>query len=160
VIAKQPHLKVQRHGSPETFPVAIVHVDEDRDLALLKFVDAHPADLPKFEVAAESAKREDQVVLLGYPNNGPAISSSIEKGAVTGHYVRFGQPRHSISCTIYKGNSGGPVLDRNFRLIGVAANGKSKLDPIGSELFGVIPTSVLADFLEGVPKAIAVDSQA
>jgi hypothetical protein len=45
-------------------------------------------------------------------------------------------------------------------LIGVAANGKSKLDPIGSELFGVIPTSVLADFLEGVPKAIAVDSQA
>ena len=107
-----------------------------------------PSPLPHFELATVPAEQEDQIVLMGYPNNGVAVSSSIEKGAVTGHYTRFGQARHLITCTIYQGNSGGPLLDRNFRLVGIAANGIAKEEPKPANLHGVIPISVLADFLQ------------
>ena len=151
VVMGQKELRVGRQGMPDKYQVHVVCMDEDRDLALLAFAKPSSVQIPRFEMAAEAAKKEDQVVLMGYPTIGPAISSSIEKGALTGNYVRFGQPRHSISCTIYQGNSGGPVLDRNYRLIGIASNGKSKLDKKGDELYGVIPSSILADFLAHIP---------
>jgi V8-like Glu-specific endopeptidase len=90
-----------------------------------------------------SVAREDQIVLLGYPTVGPAVSYIIERGAVTREYTRFGQHRYSVSCTILHGNSGGPILDRNYRLIGIAANGKSRLAKKGDELYGVIPVASL-----------------
>jgi RNA-directed DNA polymerase len=152
VVINQKNIVVSRQGDLNKNPVAVVHIDEDRDLALLAFSNPPVSAIPRFEVAAEAARKGDQVILMGYPTCGPAISSSMEKGAVTGHYVRFGQARHSISCTILQGSSGGPVLDRNYRLIGVAANGKSKLDKKGDELYGVIPITALAEFLVAVPK--------
>jgi RNA-directed DNA polymerase len=147
VVAKQAQLTMHRQGDTQKYPVSVVYIDEDRDLALLAFSGVKPANSSIFEMASVHARKEDQIVLMGYPTTGPAVSSLIEKGAVTALYTRFGQARLSVSCTIFKGNSGGPVLDRNFRLIGVAANGPSKLDPKGTELSGVIPISVLADFL-------------
>ena len=151
VVAGEGPYYVQRHGQSEEFPVIVVHSDEDRDLALLKFEGQFPNPLPHFELAKVAADKEDQIVLMGYPNNGVAVSSSMEKGAVTGHYTRFGQARHLITCTIYQGNSGGPLLDRNFRLVGIAANGIAKEEPKPANLHGVIPISVLADFLNSVP---------
>ena len=153
VVINQSKLFVHQQGHAKQYPVSVFHVDEDRDLALLSFSGSEPPSLPKIEIADLPAKKEDQIILMGYPTTGPSVSSSIDRGAITGTYNRSGQSRHSISCSIFKGNSGGPVLDRNFRLIGIAANGPSKLDPKGSELFGVIPISVLADFLSKAPTA-------
>jgi RNA-directed DNA polymerase len=150
VAGKGPYC-VQRYGQADEFPVTIAHVDEDRDLALLQFDGQLPDPLPQFELATVGAEKEDQIVLMGYPNNGVAVSSSIERGAVSGHYVRFGQARHLVTCTIYQGNSGGPLLDRNYRLVGIAANGISKEEEKPAQLHGVIPISVLADFLNSVP---------
>ena len=153
VVAAEGPYYVQRYGQPDKFPVAIVHLDEARDLALLKFEGQLPDPLPQFELAAIPAEKEDQIILMGYPNNGIAVSSSIERGAVTGYFTRFGQSRHLITCTIYQGNSGGPLLDRNFRLVGIAANGIPKEEEKPSNLHGVIPISVLADFLNSIPEA-------
>ena len=147
VIAKQAKLTLRRQGDTQEHAVYVAYTDEDRDLAILKFSGAKPTNSSMFEMASVHARKEDQIVVMGYPTTGPAVSSSIEKGAVTALYTRFGQARLSVSCTIFKGNSGGPVLDRNFRLIGVAANGPSKLDPKGTQLSGVIPISVISDFL-------------
>jgi RNA-directed DNA polymerase len=150
VAGKGPYC-VQRYGQTDEFSVTVVHIDEDRDLALLKFDGELPNPLPQFELASVAAEKEDQIVLMGYPNKGVAVSSSIERGAISGHYVRFGQARHLITCTIYQGNSGGPLLDRNYRLVGIAANGISKEEEKPAQLHGVIPISVLADFLNSVP---------
>jgi S1-C subfamily serine protease len=153
VVEGQQQLSVRRQGDIGSFAAHVIHFDKDRDLALLGFATRFLHALPKFEISKEPAEKLDQIVLMGYPTAGPALSSSIDQGAVTGTYIRFGQARHSISCTIYQGNSGGPVLDRNYRLIGVAANGISKKDSKAAELMGVIPISILSDFLTQVPSS-------
>ena len=153
VVAAEGPYYVQRYGQPDEFPVMIVHRDKARDLALLKFEAQLPDPLPQFELSAIADEKEDQIILMGYPNNGIAVSSSIERGAVTRYFTRFGQSQHLITCTIYQGNSGGPLLVRNFRLVGIAANGIPKEEEKPANLHGVIPISVLADFLNSIPKS-------
>ena len=148
VVSGKGQLTVRQQGAVAQHAVKIVAADPDRDLALLCFASDAPPSTPKFDLALVEARKEDQVVLMGYPTAGPGLSSSLDRGAVTGAYTRFGQPRLSISCQILQGNSGGPVLDRNYTVVGVAANGKARVDKIGNQLYGVIPTATLLQFLE------------
>jgi len=117
--------------------------DLDRDLAILDFV-GPPPRTATFVQSLEAPQIEDQVVLLGYPNVGPGGTGIVYRGAVIGNFVRFGQPRIQISCEIAAGNSGGPVLDRRYRVIGIAANGNQRLGIRGAELYGVVPISQLS----------------
>jgi S1-C subfamily serine protease len=143
VVVDQQEMVVKRHGGDPGKRVSVQCLDEDLDLAILRYDNQGDDAGPEFDASLGSVAREDQIVLLGYPTVGPAVSYIIERGAVTGEYTRFGQHRYSVSCTILHGNSGGPILDRNYRLIGIAANGKSRLAKKGDELYGVIPVASL-----------------
>ena len=147
VVHDNKGLVVYRPGDLKKLPVSIRKSDLDTDLAIVDFVDAPPV-MPTFTQSKEEPKEEDQVVLLGHPYVGPGGTGIIDRGAVKGHYSRFGQPRIMISCEIAAGNSGGPVLDRKLRVIGVAANGNERIGIRGAELYGVIPISQLAKLAE------------
>ncbi len=151
VVEENKNLIAFRPGDHARYRVSVRKSDLDRDLAVLDFVDIPPA-APTFHPAQELPQVEDQVVLLGYPRVGPGNTGIVNRGAVIGKYVRFGQPRVQISCEIASGNSGGPVLDRTYRVIGVAANGNERLGIRGQELYGVVPISQLCEIVDEVQR--------
>ncbi len=136
------NLTAFRPGEATRFRVMPRVMDEDRDLAVLSFVDNGPETVT-FTAAEFPVRELDQVTLLGFPNYAPGNSGIVYGGAVIGEFVRFGQKRIQVSCEITRGSSGGPVLDASYRVIGIAANGKERLGKRGDELYGVIPIQTL-----------------
>jgi RNA-directed DNA polymerase len=151
------NLEAYRPGDTQRFPVIVKYFDNDRDVAVLEF--AHDAPkAPEFYESAREPKELDQVVLLGYPNHVPGATGILYQGKVIGQSTRFGQPRFLISCEITQGSSGGPVLDSDYRVIGIAANGKEKLGKRGDDLYGVIPIKVLREFLASIKSSSKTSS--
>lgn len=138
------------------FKLKVKILDADRDVAILEFCEPLPSSAV-FIPASEGAHVHDQVTLLGYPNFAVGSTGVVYPGGVIGSYVRFGQPRIQISAEIAQGNSGGPVLDRNYFVLGVAANGKERLGKRSDELYGVIPIDVVLSVVQDHPNARAQD---
>jgi S1-C subfamily serine protease len=97
----------------------VVSVDTINDLAILK-----SKFLPKktFSVSLNDVKLMDEIIVAGYPL-GREVSSSIKihRGNVTSlagagnNYSNF-----QTDATINVGNSGGPIIDNNGNIVGVA----------------------------------------
>lgn len=130
------------------FSLQIKVIDDDQDVAILDFLKDGPRT-PVFIAATGTTFVHDQITLLGYPNFAPGSTGVVYPGAIIGYYSRFGRQRIQISSEIAQGNSGGPVLDKNYFVIGVAANGKEKLGKRGDELYGVIPIKTVLSVASG-----------
>jgi S1-C subfamily serine protease len=90
----------------------------DSDLAILQLAD--DADLPEAELRTTPIEPGERIVAVGYPGGGPStVSSGTVLGLVDGEL--FGEPADvlQIDADIRQGNSGGPVLDMDGRVIGV-----------------------------------------
>ena len=90
----------------------------DSDLAILQLAD--DAGLPEAELRTTPIEPGEQIIAVGYPGGGPATASSgTALGLVDGEL--FGEPADviQIDADIRQGNSGGPVLDTEGRVIGV-----------------------------------------
>jgi S1-C subfamily serine protease len=96
----------------------VAGVATDSDLALLRLDDAR--GLPVAELRSEPVEVGEPLVVVGYPGGGPArISRGEVVGLVDGQLL--GEPAQvlRIDARIEEGNSGGPVLDLEGRVIGV-----------------------------------------
>src|SRR6185437_9712638 len=106
----------------------VVYVDSDKDLALLK-VDG--SGFPRLTLAPlDDVQRGESVVAIGYPAEG--MPHTITHGVVSG----IGKSRLAGNGTwiqtdaaINHGNSGGPLLDTQGRVIGLTAVGPASDDP-------------------------------
>lgn len=106
----------------------VVYVDSDKDLALLK-VDG--SGFPHLTLAPlDEVQRGEPVVAIGYPAEG--MPHTITHGIVSG----IGKSRLAGNGTwiqtdaaINHGNSGGPLLDTQGRVIGLTAVGPPSDDP-------------------------------
>ncbi|HUZ32941.1 MAG TPA: reverse transcriptase domain-containing protein [Xanthobacteraceae bacterium] len=115
------------------------------DLALLECLDTVPdaRQLPPLAFAS-AVEYGDEITLVGYPDHAPGKDVTIKKGEVQGFTTKSGIRRFNISAPIVAGNSGGPVLGRSQRVIGVAVTGSDKLSTAGeTDEHGVIPISAL-----------------
>ena len=105
-------------------PVDVVARDQARDLALLT---TNGAVLPRHFSALESPpNRNESVILIGYPNWSPGRVANHVSGVVLSRYPRSGLSRFEISTNIRQGNSGGPLVDLQYRLAGVAQQGATQ----------------------------------
>lgn len=138
-------------SSPERFNVEVIKSDPAKDLAILR-ISAPPERLPALAKGnAESLKDGDPITVHGFPNYSDEDQGFMFSGHIAGRRTIFplgrkfpGVRRIMINAPIVAGNSGGPVLDENNRVIGVAATGADDIESTTkTEKNGVIPIELL-----------------
>lgn len=117
VIANCAAVSVTPFGAPEVRAEVIAR-DAEHDLALLRAA-IHSPGVAVFADRANPLPG-DAVTIIGYPRRGlVAIAPRLETGHV---YIGGGTmrpDRYLLKVDVRRGNSGGPVLDRDARVIGV-----------------------------------------
>ncbi len=101
-----------------TIEAEVTGVAVDSDLAILRLADAR--GLPDAQLRSDPVERGEPIVAVGYPGGGPStVSPGTVRGLVDGELL--GEPADVIliDAEIRPGNSGGPVLDMEGRVIGV-----------------------------------------
>ncbi|ABW31588.1 S1C family serine protease [Acaryochloris marina] len=148
VVADQTFVEVRRHGQAKRYRAQVVSVAHEVDLAILSvknnafFSGVTPlefADLPEIR---------QEVAVYGFPTGGNALSTT--RGIVSRIEHQF--YTHSseyflaaqIDAAINSGNSGGPVLDGNGQIVGVAMQARKSADNIGY----MVPVPVIRHFLQ------------
>ena len=131
--------EVQIHSSGQMAPATIVSQDKINDLALLR---TKLKSKSVFNLAPDNPYLLQDIVAAGFPF-GESVSSTIKvtKGVVSslsGLGDNSGQIQ--IDAALQPGNSGGPIIDENGNVVGVAV---AKLDLEKSiESWGVVPENV------------------
>ncbi|MGW7439292.1 S1C family serine protease [Streptomyces sp. NPDC054849] len=131
VVQGEPSLKVKVGEQPPA-PVRVVGIDPCADLAVLTFT-SKPPDLKSLEFGeSKDLEVADTVTALGYP---VSISDTSQKvvytaGSVQNPNVVNAAPSSSFprypstiqhSATVNPGNSGGPLLDGQGKVVGINA---------------------------------------
>src|SRR4051794_17214238 len=118
VVAGEDDTTVTTRGGA-SFDATAVHYDTDNDLAILRT----SATLPPLPVA-ESARSGQSAAVLGYPDNGPFAVAPARFGetrdVISEDSYGRGPIRRSISSlrgAVRSGNSGGPVVDAQGRVL-------------------------------------------
>jgi hypothetical protein len=133
----------------KTYPAKVVRSHRELDLALLRIDGVE--DLPALALGSDEKLNElEEVVACGFPfgvalgrgrKEYPAVS--INAGSITS-LRRQGDrlQRIQVDVVLNPGNSGGPVLDREGKVVGVVVAGVP-----GSGVNFVIPVSHVAEFI-------------
>jgi S1-C subfamily serine protease len=130
-------------GETQTYAIeGTIGIDKANDLVLLKLVDADRpaltlADIGKIEVGEE-------IFAFGNPKR---LEGTISPGIISGLSLRemAGENLIQISAPISTGSSGGPVVNRNGEVIGVAVSSLTG----GQNLNFAVPSSLLAKLMAG-----------
>ncbi|WP_142849065.1 S1C family serine protease [Telmatospirillum sp. J64-1] len=113
----------------------VLRVNEMRDVALLLVEESHYPALP---VRDRMAQLGEDVLAIGAPTS-PALSHTLTKGVVSSirRQPRTGLDLIQSDVTIHGGNSGGPLLDGQGNLVGMAVAGYlgESGDTMGLNLF-------------------------
>jgi Trypsin-like peptidase domain len=138
-------------NSQRVVAARVIKLDEENDLALLK-VDG-PADLVAIPLGTDDELVETTpLTAFGYPfgrmlaSDSRYPSVSVNTGAITALRRKEGKlSAIQLDASVNPGNSGGPVVDRNGKLLGIVTSGVSG----GARLNFAIPVSIVREFLAG-----------
>jgi S1-C subfamily serine protease len=143
-------------------PAKVVAVDERNDLAVIQ--PEAPIGEPIAFKDGKGLRPGEDIVALGYPYSGLLASeANVARGSVTALSGLLDDSRFvQISAPIQPGNSGGPLLDMNGRLVGIDTSTLNALLMVKST--GSVPqnvnfaikASVARDFLDA--KSINYDT--
>ena len=136
--------------------------DKRPDLAILQFADDPFPGIHGFKL--QEAQLLDEVLTMGYPHIGgilpvliaetahiaASLKSTVGQVVAQGQSFLDGQQHLLISARVKGGNSGGPVIDREGKVVGVvaqlSARAKGRLDILG---YGVVtPATTLRRLLD------------
>ncbi|HTU17047.1 MAG TPA: trypsin-like peptidase domain-containing protein [Gemmataceae bacterium] len=140
-------------GTPEAqaLPAEVVATDDESDLAALRVTGAR--NLPEaLDLSQEAGVVEQQpVYIFGFPANkrpaGPGYPPvNVEKGTVAGLRRDAGNNLIDVHINgdLNPGNSGGPIIDANGRLVGIAVAAV-----LGKQIGFAIPATVLHQMFKG-----------
>ena len=126
----------------KTYKVTVLRQDRDIDLAVLS-IDA-PLTGELQSGTADAAKQMDAIAVAGHPNYRKGDTFVIHPGMISGFRMVSGIRRLLVNAPIVAGNSGGPVVNRNNQVIGVAVTGSDRMESAhDTENHGVIPIDAL-----------------
>ncbi|MDE2599062.1 MAG: trypsin-like peptidase domain-containing protein [Rhodocyclaceae bacterium] len=117
-------LKNPRSG--EEWAGHVVRMDPDLDLALLRFGDEAPTPRRYFAPLPKTPNIKSVGILIGFPNHTTDKRPNFVNSEVLNVYEIKDRTYIEISENIRQGNSGGPYVDENYRLAGVAQQGSKQ----------------------------------
>ncbi len=125
----------------EEITAAVTEKDEAQDLAVL---DLGVRNLPAVRFAASAElKQGAKVAALGAPLG---LEGSVTEGIVSAVGREFGEKQYiQIDAALNEGNSGGPVIDEQGRVVGVATAMAKEAENVGF----AIPSDDAVAFLQG-----------
>ena len=97
----------------------VVRTDKARDVALLH---TDPAAIEALALRADAGAVGEVVYAVGSPF-GQSLSGTITRGVLSARRVFEGVPFLQSDVAVNPGNSGGPLIDANGRVIGISAIG-------------------------------------
>jgi hypothetical protein len=103
------------------YKVRVKAIDRKKDLAILE-IDGWP---PGMLLPGDSRKVKagNEVIVYGFPAYSGHGPETVTPAAITLVGIRFWVERLFLSAPIYGGNSGGPVLNKDVEVVGVAQYG-------------------------------------
>ncbi len=122
------------------FPLTILNVDEQNDLAILK-TDAQISAVATFR-EGKAVRAGDDVIAVGFPLQGTlANQMNITTGTVSA-LAGMGDDVTQLQLTapVQPGNSGGPLLDKSGNVVGVVVAKIAALNMVSQS--GAIPENV------------------
>lgn len=140
IFHKDYRIHAYKHDDNEVYLLSIAFYDLEKDIMILT-----PDNIDFLSIGFdhnEIIRKEQLIDLIGYPNYLEGQDIRIENGFVQGIRIHRGNHgsyiRYEISPTIYAGNSGGPIVNKNKEVIAVAVKGVTEHGVVPSE---VIPIS-------------------
>lgn len=104
--------------------VKIIKEDSHRDIAILECPNGF--SVPGFQLhAASIVKDGTEIVLLGYPNHRAGSTIRVEAGKLLRRIVSSAVEHYEITPKIIGGNSGGPIVNSDYEVVGIAVRGLS-----------------------------------
>jgi retron-type reverse transcriptase len=120
-VSKYLELKVIDENLKE-WKAVLLHRDRNLDLAVLKLI-GNTEGLRYFSNVAIAPQSNQPCTLTGFPNWNSGRPIDIQRTSITNVFPRAGLRRIEIATLIRKGNSGGPLINNYFQLLGVAQEG-------------------------------------
>lgn len=128
LIVTAAHLLPSLQGSPTVvwdsrrWPARLISLDQDKDLALIELDDDAPMPGLRLEDEATPLAEGEWIVVIGRPFGARptatvGIVSALPGAVMTPEFLRT---RLQLNAAVNPGNSGGPVLNLDGRVIGVA----------------------------------------
>lgn len=128
------------------YDIEVVARNTDIDLAILR-IDDLVSDLNLKGLSKGSADNVDlmdHIAVVGFPNYRLGDTGILSPGLVIGFRPRHGLRRLLVNASIICGNSGGPIIDSENNVIGVAVTGADCSEHTDqTENHGVIPIDAL-----------------
>nr|WP_129591659.1 MULTISPECIES: serine protease [unclassified Pseudomonas] len=108
----------------DQYKAIVVHYDKHRDIALLK-IDHNTHKFPFFRIEEKiPVKQNDKVSIYGFPDYKPASTYvGCVWTRVVNDFIASAVTYYEVDKVLYSGNSGGPVLNSNLHVVGIAAKG-------------------------------------
>lgn len=108
----------------DQYKAVVVHYDQHRDIALLK-IDSSTHKFPFFRIEEKiPLKQNDKISIYGFPDYKPASTSvGCVWARVVNYFIASAVTYYEVDKVLYSGNSGGPVLNSNHHVVGIAAKG-------------------------------------
>ena len=150
VVDDATFIKVKKSLTPEKYIAHVKWISHEADLALLEIEDQTFFEGTTALKLGNTPHRQKGVAVYGYPKGGNEISitqgiiSRIEHRYYT--HSDFGLLTLQIDAAVNSGNSGGPALNEEGDIVGIAMQRMSKADNIGY----IIPSEIIQHFLDDI----------
>lgn len=142
-LSKENYIYHRDHPG-KRFSVEVIRADKHIDLAILKA----PIPLLGVPLRTSPLQPHESIYLVGYPNHSAGRPLRNEPGTLISEFPRSAVRMLEISSKVIEGNSGGPVLDSEYRLIGIAKAGINSKTPVDRAEFLAISAVELKSLIE------------
>ena len=106
--------------APESYlSVEVISTNAELDLALLRLRDTSSVELRPLSIRNDLMSLDAKIRVIGYPGVG-GDTITVNEGIISGIDRAHGTPYYKVSAQISPGNSGGPMVDEEGNLVGIA----------------------------------------